>query len=50
MEDFDELFALRLIIAPTLYKYMRIYLWSALRVKYLGIMVLRMKGGVWVDA
>ena len=33
LEDFDELFALRLTIGPALYKYMRIYLWTILRIR-----------------
>jgi len=29
LEDFDEFFAFRLTIGSALYKYMRIYLWTA---------------------
>lgn len=28
LENFDEFFAFRLTIGPTLYKYMRMYLWT----------------------
>jgi len=28
LEDFDEFFVFRLTIGPTLYKYMRMYLWT----------------------
>jgi hypothetical protein len=40
LEDFDEFFAFRLTIGSALYKYMRIYLWTTLRIGLLGGVVI----------